>query len=117
MPAAFVSGFVECQEPLELYHGTALGNAFEIFDTGLWLAGPSSPRGVYLGEKVEIARQYSGCNGAIVVISADPDLPLQDRGGGVYVYEIPDAVPNQFYYRIEGLRAVGVLSPEGKRIR
>jgi hypothetical protein len=105
------------QQHLTGYHGTSLGNALDIYRTGLWLIGPASPRGVYIGDTVDIARQYAGSSGGIVVIDIDPGVQLTDRGGGIYVCEVPGVTPNHDYYRIEGLLPVGVLSPRGERIR
>jgi len=104
-------------QPLTLYHGTSHENALEIFNTGLWLIGTSLPRAAWFGNKIDIARQYSGDTGGIVVVNVDPDVKLKNRGGGVYIYEVPDAVPHQDYYEIKGLRPAGVLTPQGNRIR
>jgi hypothetical protein len=104
-------------QPLTLYHGTSLGNALDIFNTGLWLIGTSSPRAVWFGNNIDIARKYSKSTGAIVVVNVDRDVKLTNRGGGVYIYEVPYAVPHEEYYEIKGLRPAGVLTPQGNRIR
>ena len=104
-------------QPSILYHGTTLENALEIYTTGLWMIGYAIPPAVWMGDKIEIASCHSGSNGGIVTVSIDPDLPLKNRGGGIYIYEIPDARPKQEYYRIQGLTPTGVVSPQGNRIR
>jgi hypothetical protein len=89
----------------------------EIFNTGLWLIGASVPPAAWFSSRIDIARQYCKNPGAIVVVSVDPDVKLTNRGGGIYIYEVPDAVPNQDYYEIKGLRPVSVLTPQGNPIR
>jgi hypothetical protein len=106
-------------QPSVLYHGTSRENAFEIYNTGLWLIGNSTPPAVWMADNIELAKIYSGfsSDGAIVVIHVDLDLEIESRGGGVFIYQIPDAVPNQEYYNIEGLVPAGILDTNGNEIR
>ena len=105
-------------QPNILFHGTTLKNALSIYKTGLWKVGRSKPYAVWMGDKLDIARQYSGTgsNAAIVVMQADPNINLSDYGSGVYIYEIPDAKPNEEYYRINGLTPIDVIDPRGNSI-
>ena len=105
-------------QPTVLYHGTSRKNAFEIYNTGLWLIGNSIPPAVWMADNIELAQNYSGVNsdGAIVVIHVDADLDIENRGGGAFIYQIPSAVPNQEYYKIEGLEPAGILDTNGNRI-
>jgi hypothetical protein len=98
-----------------LCHGTSIENAIAIHDTRLWLIGPT--RKLWMTDNIEIAKQYSKTNGGIVIINVDPSLKLSNRGGGIYTYDIPDALPFKEYYRFEGLKAIAVVSPQGNRIR
>jgi hypothetical protein len=107
----------ETIQPTRLYHGTSLEIAQEIYKTGLWLVGNSRPYAIWMTTNFEKACSYAGGSGAIVEIDAEPFLPLTHRGGGVYIYEIPEAKPNGEFYKGEGLRPVGILSPSGDRIR
>ena len=100
-----------------LYHGTTHEAALEIYNTKLWLIGPSQPYAVWMGDDLNIAHGYSGSSGAIVEIDADPDLKLTDRGGGVFIYEIPQVTKSQKeYYTIPGLNPIGVLDYNGKNV-
>jgi hypothetical protein len=103
-------------QPRQLYHGTTRENALEIHKTGMWLVGEPTPRGVYITNKFDVAKQYSGNSGAILVIRADSKVRLTDLGNGIYVYEVPDAVPFEWYYKIEGLKLVGILDAKGNPI-
>jgi hypothetical protein len=100
----------------KLYHGTTRENALEIHKTGMWLVGEPTPRGVYITNKFDVAKQYSGNSGAILVIRADSKVRLTDLGNGIYVYEVPDAVPFEWYYKIEGLKLVDILDAKGNPI-
>jgi hypothetical protein len=105
-------------QPSVLYHGTSRKNAFEIYNTGLWLIGNSTPPAVWMADNIELVQNYSGINsdGALVLIHVDADLDIENRGGGVFIYQIPSAVPNQEYYKIEGLEPAGILDTNGNRI-
>jgi hypothetical protein len=103
--------------PSTLCHGTTLENAIEIFMTNLWLIGDSPPPAVWMVDDTSKAKIYAGDNGAIVVINVAPWVQLTNRGGGIYIYEIPEAIPHREYYRIPGLVPVAVLDPHGNRIR
>jgi hypothetical protein len=103
------------RQPLTLNHGTTLKNAFEILNSGLWLIGPTCA--LWMTSDIEIAKQHSGENGGIVVINVAPSLQLTTLGGGIYTYNIPNAMPYQEYYKIDGLTPVGILSPAGEKIR
>ena len=100
----------------QLYHGTSRRNAREIYNTGFWLVGESEPHGVYITDKFEVAKQYSGNSGAIVVIRVDSKVRLTDRSNGIYLYEVPDAVPFDLYHKIEGLEPVNILDAKGNSI-
>jgi hypothetical protein len=102
--------------PSILYHGTSLQAAIEIYKSGLWLIGKPRPRGLYLGEQFKTAKKYSGKNGGVVIVYVDPSRELTHFGNGVYIHEIPDAVPYQEYYKIEGLTPIGVLDSKGIQI-
>jgi len=111
-PGAFYQG----PTPSTLYHGTTLQNAYEIYNTKLWLVGNSMPRGIYMTDDLNIAKIYAGINGGIVVISTNPNVTLEQRTQNVYVFPVSDANPNQEYYSIQGLTPTGILSPKGARI-
>jgi hypothetical protein len=106
-------------QPTVLYHGTSKKNAFDIYYTGAWLIGNSRPPAVWMADTIELAKIYSsfGSNGAIVVIHVDLDLEIESRGGGVFIYQIPGALPNQEYYKIEGLVPREILDNNGNKIR
>ena len=104
-------------QPHELYHGTTLQNAFDIYNTGLWLVGTSRPRAVWMADRFRKARGYAGNNGGVVVMRVNSNLKLTNRYLGVYIYKIPNAKPNKEYYQIPGLNPVGVLDSNGNRIR
>jgi hypothetical protein len=57
-------------------HGTTLENAIDIYNTQLWLAGHSLPTGVYVTNTNEIAKQYSGEDGGIVLVDVDRSVKL-----------------------------------------
>ena len=103
-------------QPTTLYHGTTLQNAFEIYYSGLWMVGGSFPPAVWMGDNIFIAQGYARVNGGIVVIKVDPWVRLTNKGGGVYIYEIPGAVPRSEYYKVQGLTPVGVLNTNGNRL-
>ena len=64
-----------------------------------------------------LAKTYAGLNGAIVEIDVGWDLPLTRYGSNVFIYVISNAKPFEKYYRIEGMKPVGVLTRDGRRIR
>ena len=103
-------------QPTTLYHGTSLQKAFEIYYSGLWMVGNSFPSAVWMGDNLSIAQGYAGGNGGIVVIKVDPWVKLTNRGGGVYIYQIPGATPRSEYYKVQGLTSVGVLNINGNRL-
>lgn len=72
-----------------------------------------------MADTIELAEIYSGfgSNGAIVVIHVDLDLEIESRGRGVFIYQIPCALPNREYYKIEKLVPTGVLDTKGNKIR
>ena len=102
--------------PSILYHGTSIENAFEIYDTKLWLVGKAVPRGIYLTDDFTIAKSYAGRKGGIVVVSPDPNLKFNRKGKHVFVYEVTNPQPNQEYYAIQGLNPTAILSPNGTTI-
>ena len=114
-----VYGSTKTYKPAVLYHGTSKKNAFDIYHTGAWLIGNSKPPAVWMADTIELAKIYSGfgSNGAIVVIHVDLDLEIESRGRGVFIYQIPCALPNREYYKIEGLVPAGVLDTKGNKIR
>jgi hypothetical protein len=70
-----------------------------------------------MGNTVEIAKEYAGKNGLIVVLSVSRDVRITDRSDrqkGYYVCEIPNAKPKKKYYRIKGIEPVGLLDAKGK---
>jgi hypothetical protein len=111
---SYTSGLSSLQTT-KFYHGTKLEKAVEIYSTGLWLIGHS--RKLWITDNFTIAKGYAGNNGGIVLINASREVQLKNHGGGVYTYHIPNAKPFQEYYQIEGLTPIGVLSPQGHRIR
>lgn len=111
-PSSFNSEFITQQITI-LYHGTKFENAIEIHNTGLWLIGYAWPPAVWMTDNIEIAKSYSGSNGAIVQIQVDAGIKLTKQGDGVYIFTIPDAAAHKDYYRIEGITPIGVLSPQG----
>jgi hypothetical protein len=105
-------------QPTVLYHGTSQKNAFDIYHTGAWLIGNSKPPAVWMADTIELSKIYASLSsdGAIVEVHVDSDLEIESRGGGVFIYQISDAMPNREYYKIEGLVPVGVLDTNGKKI-
>jgi hypothetical protein len=105
-------------QPSVFYHGTSKKNALDIFNTGLWLIGNSRPPAVWMADNIELSKIYASLSsdGAIVEVHVDSDLEIESRGGGVFIYQISDALPNREYYKIEGLVPVGVLDTNGKKI-
>ena len=110
------SSYSRVPKPKTLYHGTTRENAFDIYNTGLWLVGHTRPHAIWMGDRIDIARRYSRRKGAIVVVDVDPGLRLTPRGRGVYSYEILGGVPKKEYYRIQGLTPISLLDPRGNRI-
>jgi hypothetical protein len=106
------------KQPTILYHGTTVNNALEIYKTKLWLIGKSKPAAVWMGNRIDIAKKYSGTgkNAGIVVVKVDKDLSLNERGKGVFILEIPGAKPNEEYHQVEGLTPIDVIKPSGKSI-
>lgn len=113
-PSVFDGPYLDPQ-PLRLNHGTTLKNALEILNSGLWLIGPT--RALWMTTDIEIAKIYARENGGIVIINVDPSLKLTNQSGGIYTYNIPNAMPYQEYYKIDGLTPMGVISPAGEKIR
>jgi len=109
------SGYASFQ-PTTLYHGTSLQNAFEIYNSGMWLIGHSQPPAVWMTDNFAVASSYIKGTGGIVIISVTPWVRLTNRGTGVFIYEIPYARPWAEYYQIQGLRPVGVLDVSGNRL-
>ena len=104
-------------QPTTLYHGTtALQNAFEIYNSGMWLVGNSKPSAVWMTDNFAAAKSYSGANGGIVVVAVDPSVRLTHPRAGVFIYEIPYARRWEEYYQIPGLRPIGVLDFNGNRV-
>ena len=117
LPSVFgsSSGYASYQ-PTTLYHGTSLQNAFEIYNSGMWLIGYSRPPAVWMSDNLVLASCYIKGTGGIVIISVAPWIRLTNRGAGVFTYEIPNAQPWVEYYQIQGLRPVGVLDVSGNRL-
>jgi len=109
------SGYASFQ-PTTLYHGTSLQNAFEIYNSGMWLVGDSKPSAVWMVDNFAAAKSYSGANGGIVVVSVDPSVRLTHPRAGVFIYEIPYARRWEEYYQIPGMRPIGVLDFNGNRV-
>jgi len=109
------SGYASFQ-PATLYHGTSLQNAFEIYNSGMWLVGNSKPSAVWMVDNFAAAKSYSGANGGIVVVAVDPSVRLTHPRAGVFIYEIPYARRWEEYYQIPGLRPIGVLDFNGNRV-
>jgi len=102
--------------PTTLYHGTSLQNAFEIYNSGMWLVGNSKPSAVWMTDNFAAAKSYSGTNGGVVVVAVDPSVRLTNPRAGVFIYEIRYARPWEEYYQIPGLRPTGVLDVNGNRV-
>ena len=109
------SGYASFQ-PTTLYHGTSLQNAFEIYNSGMWLVGYSRPPAVWMSDNFAVASGYTKGTGGIVIISVAPWIRLTNQGAGVFTYEIPYAQPWGEYYQIQGLKPVGVLDVNGNRL-
>lgn len=103
--------------PTLYFHGTTMDNALEIYNTGLWLVGDSEPKGIYLTDSMEVAKYYSEKSGAIVVVNVSPGIKLTQKRKRYFVYEIPDALIKREYYIIKALKPIGILSPDGKKIK
>lgn len=103
-------------QPRTFYHGTKLEKALEIYNTGLWMVGDSKPRAVWLSDKIATAKNYAGKDGAIVVVSVDSSVALNNRSTNAFIYEIPGAEPYQEYYKIDGIKPTGVLDASGNTI-
>ena len=105
------------QKCRRFYKGASSANASEIYSKALFMVGDYNPRGVWITNKIKVAKRYCGKNGNIVLLDVSPGLPLKNLGFGVFVYEIPGAKPYQDYYQIKGLTPVGLLDSQGNRIR
>jgi hypothetical protein len=115
-PVLSVSHRYASFQPATLYHGTSLQNAFEIYNSGMWLVGDSKPSAVWMVDNFAAAKSYSGANGGIVVVSVDPSVRLTHPRAGVFIYEIPYARRWEEYYQIPGMRPIGVLDFNGNRV-
>lgn len=108
-------------ETTNYMHGTTKKNAREIYRTGLWLVGKNTPKsfpkGVYLTDDMEVAKNYSNSNGEIVLVKVKDGTKLTNQREGYYVFEIPDAIKGEEYYKIRNLKPVGIISPNGKTIK
>ena len=107
-------------QPRNLYHGTTMENAHEIYNTGLWMTGDSEPRAIYMTEYLEVAQEFSKKKGAIVVVRVDPKIKLTrytKYRDCDYIYEIPNSIPMQEYYMIPGLNPIGILDAKGNKIK
>ena len=102
--------------PTTLYHGTSLQNAFEIYNSGMWMVGNSKPSAVWMSDNFAVASSYTKGAGGIVIISVTPWVRLTQPRAGVFIYEIPYAQPWAEYYQIQGLKPVGVLDANGNRL-
>jgi len=103
-------------QPTRLYHGTSLEIAQEIYRTGLWLIGSSRPYAIWMTTSFQTAKSYAKGSGGIIEIDVSPFLQLTNLRSGIYIYEIPEAIPFGEYYKVEGLRPVGILNRNGDRI-
>jgi len=103
-------------QPTRLYHGTSLETAQEIYRTGLWLIGSSRPYAIWMTTSFQTAKSYAKGSGGIIEIDVSPFVPLKNLRSGIYIYEIPEAIPFSEYYKVEGLRPVGILNRNGDRI-
>jgi len=116
MPAQlYVANLFTC--PLKLFHGTTRRIALEIYKTGLWLIGESKPPAIWMTSNIKTAKKYAGSKGYIVVVNVDSALNLKKLGDEVFIFEVPDAKPNEEYLAIEGLKPSGIVDVNGKKIR
>jgi hypothetical protein len=116
MPAQlYVANLFTC--PLKFFHGTTRQNALKIYSTGLWLIGESKPSAIWMTSNIEKAKIYAGSKGYIVVVNIDPALNLKKLRDEVFIFEVPDAKPNEEYLAIEGLKPSGIIDVNGKKIR
>ena len=105
--------------PKKLYHGTEKEFAYEIYNTGLFLIGDSVPPAIYMTDDFDIAKEFSGKGGGIVVIEVAPEVQLtkyDEVNDNTYIYEIPGAKPYEEYYQIPGLNPIGILDSKQKLI-
>jgi hypothetical protein len=68
-------------------------------------------------DNFDIAKTYAGPRGGIVQIKVDTGVKLTKQATGVYIFEVPGAVAQGEYYRIEGITPIGVLNPQRNPIR
>jgi hypothetical protein len=116
MPAQlYLANLLTC--PLKLFHGTTRRIALEIYKTGLWLVGESKPPAIWMTSNIETAKKYAGSKGYIVVVNVDSALNLKKLKDEVFIFEVPDAKPNEEYLAIEGLKPSGIIDVNGKKIR
>lgn len=111
----YLANLLTC--PLKLFHGTTSRIALEIYKTGLWLVGESKPPAIWMTSNIETAKKYAGSKGYIVVVNVASALNLKKLGDEVFIFEVPDAKPNEEYLAIEGLKPSGIIDVNGNKIR
>jgi hypothetical protein len=123
--------------PSKLYHGTPrLNAAIDIATQNRWLLKNDNREGIYMAEDFKTAAVYASRKGAVVEIAVtippgcvinlldmrgDSDWVLDSgfrliRNANIYIAPIPKSASNNEYFRVEGLRPVGLLDPKGNPI-
>lgn len=98
--------------PDEYYHGTTEEAAQDIIAYNRWMIGESNPPAIWLTRDYSYAATQArkqSTDGKIVVVHCDPRLNLNDVGGSILHFSIPDAVPYQEYYQVPGITPVRLI--------
>lgn len=101
-----------CHAPAKtLYHATSRAAAEDILYNGYWVVGPSTPRGIWLADSKRAVQSYKdkATDGKVVIMKVAPYIKLRSIGGGVYVYEIPNAESGERYHIPGGIIPAGYL--------
>jgi len=102
---------VRVSRPVYLYHGTPdIESAMDILAKNRWLVGDSSPLGVWFSDNFDYAEGLGAGNNVVLNVYVDPSVELKDRGNGIHLAHIPNAVRYTKYYTLPGIRAVGIAT-------
>ena len=103
-------------QPSILWHGCkGLEVAKDILLNDRWIVGESQPPSVWLTSDFNYAATHAGMNGYVVQVRVN-GVQLEHKGGSFYTAPIPYAVVKKQYYRIAGVRAIGVFDKNQARV-
>lgn len=123
--------------PYKLYHGTpTLNAAIDIITQNRWLLKNGNREGLFMADDFKTAVVYARFKGAVVEIKVtippaliiklldmrgDNDWALDMgyrliRNRNIYIAPTPKSMNNNKYFRVEGLRPVGLLDTKGNPI-